>query len=573
MTHPRARLFILGLFISALVFHVAIVAQDFSVLARNGFLYDDSFYAFKIAQNIATGNGVSFDGVHPTNGFQPLYVFMIVPFYAVAGSNLIAPIYAALILSALLTAITAVLLFRIIGRYTSTKIAALTSIVWAFSPIVTKQAANGLETSLALCLFASVVYFYLSRIRSVKRPSVRHFVWLGVLMGLAVLARIDEAFLVLVIVLDYLVVLRRRGAGAGALKNVGLAAAAGLVVYSPWLVYSAFAMGNIFQDSGSATRYLSIAYAPFFGLGAPDMMNSGPTAGFMWGHIVHSFSVLKLAPPVHAFFRGVEKLGVSLDAASTLAIAANVVGLALVAGFIYLVVFRRRSLGVKGFDELQFLLLFSVVMVAAYSFYVFGVFFFARYYFPLYFSACIYAGLFLEELLQRVPGGAVPARAAVAVLLVMYVGAFGYMAYTCACRSHAVYCFYDMACWVDENTSPDDTIGVFQSGAIGYLANRRVINLDGKVNNEALEALKNNALGDYLRSEGVDIIMDNKNVLELFLTGDFGNNQLRDPLVALGLDPIEVGRIDGAPEWAAYRVNGFASFNGGVDVYPTPQSE
>ncbi len=573
MTHPRARLFILGLFITALVFHVAIVAQDFSVLARNGFLYDDSFYAFKIAQNIATGNGVSFDGVHPTNGFQPLYVFMIVPFYALGGSDLIGPIYAALILSALLTAITAVLLFKIIGRYTSTKIAALMAIVWAFSPVVTKQAANGLETSLALCMFASVVYFYLSRIRSVERPPLKHFVWFGVLAGLAVLARIDEAFLVLVIALDYLVVLRSRGAGSGALKNVGAAAGAALAVYSPWLVFSGIAMGNIFQDSGSATRYLSIAYAPFFGLGTPDMMNSGPDINFMWGHVVHSFSVLKLAPPVHAFFRGLEKIGVSLDAASTLSIVANVIGLALVAGFIYLVVFRRRSLGGKGFDELQFLLLFSVVMIAAYSFYVFGVFFFARYYFPLYFVACIYAGLFLEEVLRRVPVGLVPARAAVAVLLVMYVGAFGYMAYTCACRSHAVYCFYDMACWVDENTSPDDTIGVFQSGAIGYLANRKVINLDGKVNNKALDALKNGDLGDYLRKEGVDVIVDNKNVLELFLTGDFGKKHMRDPLVVLGLEPIEEGRIEEAPDWAAYRVNGFAKSSASGDNHPTLQYE
>jgi hypothetical protein len=563
MTRPRTRLFIIGLFIAALVFHVAIVAQDFSVLARNGFLYDDSFYAFKIAQNIAHGNGVSFDGVHPTNGFQPLYVFMIVPFYAVAGSDLIGPIYAALVLSALLTAITAVLLFKIIGRYTSMKIAALMAIVWAFSPVVTKQAANGLETSLALCMFASVVYFYLSRIRSVERPPAKHFVWLGVLMGLAVLARIDEAFLVLVITLDYLVVLRRRGVGAGALKNVGAAALAALVVYSPWLIYSGIAIGNIFQDSGSATRYLSIAYAPFFGLGRPELVNSGPDAGFLWGHLVHSFSVMKLAPPVHAAFRGLEKIGVTVDAAGALAIAANVIGLALVAGFIYLVVFKRSSLGVKGFDELQFLLLFAVVMIAAYSFYVFGVFFFARYYFPLYFIACIYAGLLLEEVLRRVPVGLVRARAAVGALLVVYLAAFGYMAYTCACRSHAVYCFYDVAGWVEDNTSPDDTIGVFQSGAIGYLSDRRVINLDGKVNNKALDALKKNDLGSYLRTEGVDIIVDNKKVLELFLTDDFGKKRAPDPLVVLGLDPIMDGRAEGVPDWAAYRVNGFAKSHGG----------
>ena len=56
------------------------------------------------------------------------------------------------------------------------------------------------------------------------------------------------------------------------------------------------------------------------------------------------------------------------------------------------------------------------------------------------------------------------------------------MAYTCAARSRPVYCFYEVARWVDDYTSPDDTIGVFQSGAIGYFSHRRVVNLDGKVN-------------------------------------------------------------------------------------------
>ncbi len=147
------RLLVAGIFGAALVFHLAVVGQDFSVLAKNGFLYDDSFYAFKIAQNLAGGLGASFDGIHPTNGFQPLYVFMLVPFYWLYPSDLISPIYAALALSALFTALTTALLFKIVSRYTSAKIALLAAGIWAFSPVVTKQAANGLETSLALFFY------------------------------------------------------------------------------------------------------------------------------------------------------------------------------------------------------------------------------------------------------------------------------------------------------------------------------------------------------------------------------------------------------------------------------------
>ena len=569
MSLPRARLLIIGLLFSALVFHLVIVAQDFSVLAGS-FLYDDSFYAFKIAHNIANGHGVSFDGVHPTDGFQPLYVFSLVPFYWLSGSNLTAPIYAALVLSALLTALTATLLFLILRRYVTPKVAVLTTVIWAFSPVVTKQAANGLETSLALFLFAAVVYFYLSRIRSVERPSRRDFVLFGVLVGLSVLARIDEVLLSLVIALDYLLVLRRRGAPARAAANVWVAVLAALIVYSPWLVFSAVAMGNLFQDSGTATRYLSMAYAPFFGLGSADMAQTGPDAGFLWGHVVHSFSVMKLSPPFHAFFRGVEKLGVTLGMSNVAAVFANAIGFALVTTFVYLMVFRRRGLRVSGFEEVQFLLLYSVSIIAAYSLYVFGVFFFVRYYYPVYFIVCIFAGLLLEEGFQRLPAGAAVSRSLATSVLVMYLCVFGYMAYRCTCRTSPVYCFYDVASWVDENTSPDDTIGVFQSGAIGYFSKRKVINLDGKVNSKALDALRNGQLPDYLRSESIDVIVDNKNVLDLFLVGDNGKSNSDDAFCELGLIPIMDGMQGNAPGWAAYRVNGFAKSQGGGNSSSIP---
>ncbi|MBP2681167.1 MAG: hypothetical protein H6Q78_1030 [Candidatus Krumholzibacteriota bacterium] len=562
MSSQSKRLITVGLLGAVLAFHLAVIGQDFTVLAENGFLYDDSFYAFKIAQSVANGKGPSFDGVHATNGFQPLYVFLIAPLYWVFRSNLIAPIYAALALSALLTALTALLLYRIVGRYASTKVAVAAAVIWAFSPVVTRQAANGLETSLALFLFASVVHFYLSRVRPVEEPRRKDLVILGILTGLGVLARVDLVFLALVVALDYLWLLRRRGASRRALRGVAVPFAAALATYSPWLLYNIVALRSVVQDSGSATRYLSMAYAPLFDLGSSQMAATGPTAGFIWGHIAHSFSVLKLAPPVHAFFRGAEKFGTEIGASAATLVVANVVGLALVALFLYVVIARKRDMIVRGFGEVQFLLVFAGVLIAAYSLFVFGVFFFARYYYPIYFILCVYAGLLLEEGLRRVASGASAARAVTGAVLAVYVAVFGYMGYTCAARSYPVYCFYEVAQWVDGHTSPDDTIGVFQSGAIGYFSSRRVVNLDGKVNHEALAALKGGTLGDYLRREGIDVVVDNRTVLELFLTGCVQKKRALDPLVQLGLHPIMEPGTKRVQGWAAYRVNGFASSRG-----------
>ena len=43
---------------------------------------DDSFYYFQIAYNMAEGKFSTFDGgITETNGYHPLWLFMIVPFY------------------------------------------------------------------------------------------------------------------------------------------------------------------------------------------------------------------------------------------------------------------------------------------------------------------------------------------------------------------------------------------------------------------------------------------------------------------------------------------------------------
>ncbi|MCK5619289.1 MAG: glycosyltransferase family 39 protein, partial [Candidatus Krumholzibacteria bacterium] len=165
MTRPTTALTVFVIF-AALVMHLSVSWQDFSTLAKNGYLYDDSFYAFQISRNIAEGRGPTFDGVTPTNGFQPLYVYLLVPAYKLLGSDQIAPIYAALTLMALLTAATAALLILIARRYVSDGVALAAAFLWVFSPVVVRQAANGLETALALFLIASSVYYYLSRIRS-----------------------------------------------------------------------------------------------------------------------------------------------------------------------------------------------------------------------------------------------------------------------------------------------------------------------------------------------------------------------------------------------------------------------
>src|SRR5262249_54593302 len=47
-----------------------------------GLTFDDAFYYFGIARNVAHGHGSTFDGIDPTNGYHPLWMLLSVPIYA-----------------------------------------------------------------------------------------------------------------------------------------------------------------------------------------------------------------------------------------------------------------------------------------------------------------------------------------------------------------------------------------------------------------------------------------------------------------------------------------------------------
>jgi 4-amino-4-deoxy-L-arabinose transferase-like glycosyltransferase len=544
----------LGLFIVLLAtaaVHLAVAVQDFSTLARNGFLYDDSFYAFQIARNIAHGDGATFDGIHTTSGFQPLYVAALVPLYWIAGDNATLPVHLALAIAALLTVGTAYLLYRLIRRYASDAAALIAVAAWAFSPVVIRQAANGLETALALFLFALSVTYYLERVRSVSNPARGRFFVLGVFLGLAILARVDLGFLALAMCLDYLFVVRARiRSGQEHMRWRGnLAAATTLctLMCAPWVVYAMVTAGTPVPEGGRATRYLAIAYAPFFGLASESGLENGPDAGFVARHLERSMETLKVTPALHPVFRGTRKIATAPVAGEAIA---NTIGVLVIAACALWWWRRRRTSAGAPAREFEFLLWFGIMMIAAYSTYVFGSFFFLRYYYPLYFVGMVFAGLAIHDGIAWLGARSATVRRTAVAGWGAYASVLLFMGYTSAFRTTPIYCFYDVARWVEAHTDPSDTIGVFQGGAIGYLSNRRVVNLDGKVNAEAYDALRAGRLADYVRSANIDVVMDNEPILKLFLGPWSAEERAR-----IAQETVFVGADFGAPEWLGYRIS------------------
>ncbi|MBM4043131.1 MAG: hypothetical protein FJ290_31970, partial [Planctomycetes bacterium] len=76
---------------------------------------DDAYYYFKVARNVVAGQGATFDGIHPTNGYHPLWMGMLVPVAGVVKDPLLF-VRVALGLGVALSLLSAILLHRLVER-------------------------------------------------------------------------------------------------------------------------------------------------------------------------------------------------------------------------------------------------------------------------------------------------------------------------------------------------------------------------------------------------------------------------------------------------------------------------
>lgn len=158
---------------------------------------DDGFLYFQVARNLASGHGFTFDGIHPTNGFHPLWLLLITPIFALAPINLLLPLRLLIILSALLSAGSAILLYRILRQLTSQWMAVFIGLLWIVLPRIHDLTLHaGVEAGISaftLLLFWHQLISF--KVSSTDR-NLKRFLALSLLGALAIFARLDNVFLV-----------------------------------------------------------------------------------------------------------------------------------------------------------------------------------------------------------------------------------------------------------------------------------------------------------------------------------------------------------------------------------------
>ena len=178
------------------------IALNPSANLLNWYLTDDAFYYFKVAQNITEGQGITFDGIAPTNGFHPLWMLVCVPIFALARFDLYLPLRVLIVVQALLNALSGYFLFRLFSEHLNKVIGWVIAFFWMFLPaihgITTKL---GLETGLNV--FALIFLLYQTARFTAHRGKgqfqSRELIAVSLAAVLALFSRLDNIFIILML--------------------------------------------------------------------------------------------------------------------------------------------------------------------------------------------------------------------------------------------------------------------------------------------------------------------------------------------------------------------------------------
>lgn len=431
---------------------------------------DDTFLYLQVARNVSHGQGPTFDGIHLTNGFQPLWLMLTVPFGWVFRSP-DSFIRACLALCGILNVASAVALYRL-GVILGGRAVASTAVVgWVWMVTRWKPLLSGMETNLYVFIFLMfVLHLQRSRVTGGR---------LSALGGYLVLCRVDA----LVYAVAGVMALRPR-----TVKALCGMVLPGLLLVAPYLAWNQYAFGSPMPISGRVKalyyrlelgeRYLTVAH-----------LVDGCTVRLP--HAIASTSSIYTAP---------------LEGLVNRRVIAQATPWACLAAFLALFVGRERRwrlLAVLALAGALHMLVFALTIGQFASL--------AWYYGPFMVLVLLGFSRAFSALAHR--AGCAPAWIGHAVLVAAVAVATraGAMTLQIPADPDSLYQWrYRVARWMASNLDRSAIVGSWNAGHLAYFSGRPVVNLDGLVNDQAyFEVLRSESdVLPYIRKEGITHIVD-----------------------------------------------------------------
>jgi hypothetical protein len=434
---------------------------------------EDGFYMLTVAWNLAGAKGIVYNYAVPTTGIQPLSTFIYAGLAWIieefGGSKWI------FLSSVLILGVADLLLFahlagkisqNIVSREFRDQAYFFAFVLSAFSFWLYRAFTYGLETGFYLTLIALCVLYTLktSQLKSFKlNPIV-----FGILAGLTALARIDFG-IVLFVFVSCLIFRREQSIGW-----ISITGAVASIVVMPWLIWVYSVSGTVMPSSGRAEESLiTLQTAPERARAMGQALLEHLTP---WGYEV-----------------GRELL--------TLSAFILLCGL-----LIWLLVKRELILAALAWHVRALTIALYWLVATVPLFLVYVVFFGSAHFYARYTAP------FLVVL--------IPLMAAVIAIIMkksrpyqtISVAGFLLFAFFAAAyfslhtgnigNTHAV-----SAGFINREFPQYEKIGAFQSGVIGFF-NPNIVNLDGKVNSEAIKFSRDGKLNQYLDDQHIDVLVD-----------------------------------------------------------------
>jgi len=413
-----------------------------------------------------------------TTGAQPLATLLYGGIYAgseAAGAGPFLPLRVTIVLNALLLVGTGIAAGEVTRRWADRRgaskgdartVARFVTMVFVLNPGAFRLYAYGLETGLYLFLAMLVLlYMDMSRMLEEPRPETGFSAAVaGGLIGLTVLARIDFAVISAVALSPSIL-----GTGPVRRRAATMAAVAAVMVL-PWIAYVYHVEGTLMPSSGGAQSAAVTSWASV----ADRIAVAGAAL------VVASSAVLYWPAPL------------------------GVVHVGMLAAVVLLAVLVARPLR-ELLGEMANWLAGAGVLCAIYVLFFSSGHFYPRYFAPLWLLwTMALAGAAATALVGCGP----PVRRRVflgvaAGLSTLFAVQIGYTVH----RAHVSNTHLFSAFYVRQHGASLGRVGAFQSGIIGYL-NEGTINLDGKVDGDALRWGRAGHLECYLQAKGVTTIID-----------------------------------------------------------------
>lgn len=441
------------------------------------FITEDGYLMLTVARNLALGDGLSVsDATIATNGIQPMATFLYAIPYIITGGDKVASLYAIVIIMTVLSAGAAFA----VGRFAGAVLAPLgVSSIWSFVVAAIWfvgvpslfHSMNALETGFYVGMVALTVAVFGHICARGGRYTGRDQLVFGLLCGLTFLVRIDGAFLIIALFATRLIYMP--ASGQLSIKDTIVEAIPPglitLVFAAPWLLHNQIYFGSIMPISGTAQ-----SMSAEFG----QNLVAIPSRLFET-----MFPMLPLPK--------------SLELAPAMIVFCVAVVIPIVLWFLFRITATKHPMRVA----IWAYTFFGCAIVGYYGLSFGARHFLSRYFAPLA-PLLITATLSVTMDLFRKREAILQPLAMLALILCVTLTA------RLALPGVKEQGHFHVVGWVQDNVEATTWVAAVQTGTLGYWHDR-TINLDGKVNPDALEARRTE--GDvlsYVANSKIDVVAD-----------------------------------------------------------------